>query len=126
VRAISLFSGAGGFDLGMERAGVKIVLQVENDPTCLSVLERHWPDVPRIDDVRKVDVETLCDLSNREAAQRVPPSEERTDGPSLMVQAMCERLRANPSEQEGQHRAAATLGHGELAYLAEYQPAATA
>ena len=53
MRAVSLFSGAGGFEIGLERAGIQTVLQAENDPWCLSVLERHWPDCERVDDVRK-------------------------------------------------------------------------
>ena len=60
MRAISLFSGVGGFEQGFERAGIETVLQVENDPWCLSVLERHWPDVERATDVRQVDAGTLA------------------------------------------------------------------
>ena len=44
MRAISLFSGVGGFELGMQRAGIETVMQVEQDKHCLAVLERHWPD----------------------------------------------------------------------------------
>lgn len=55
MRAVSLFSGAGGFELGFERAGIETVLQVEIDPVCLSVLERHWPETERLHDVRDVD-----------------------------------------------------------------------
>ncbi len=43
----SLFSGAGGLDLGLEQAGMKCTFQVENDKHCLTLLDRHWPDVPK-------------------------------------------------------------------------------
>jgi DNA (cytosine-5)-methyltransferase 1 len=49
---ISLFAGAGGFDLGFDAAGFRCVAQVEIDKTARSVLARHWPDVPRYEDVR--------------------------------------------------------------------------
>src|SRR5215471_2469288 len=55
MRAISLFSGVGGFELGFDRAGIDTVLQVEQDPVCLSVLARHWPDCERRSDVRNLD-----------------------------------------------------------------------
>jgi DNA (cytosine-5)-methyltransferase 1 len=49
----SLFSGIGGFELGFERAGMKVKWQVEIDPFCRKVLERHWPNVQRFSDVRE-------------------------------------------------------------------------
>ena len=55
----SLFSGIGGIELGLERAGLgPVVWQAENDPYCLRVLEKHWPDVRRYTDVRQVDENT--------------------------------------------------------------------
>lgn len=47
-----LFAGFGGIGLGLERAGMECTWQVENDPYCQKVLERHWPQVKRITDVR--------------------------------------------------------------------------
>jgi len=55
----SLFSGIGGFDLGLERAGMEIRFQVEIDPFCQQVLAKHWPNVKRYDDVRTVGAHNL-------------------------------------------------------------------
>jgi len=49
---VSLFAGAGGFDVGFDAAGFRCVAQVEIDKTARAVLARHWPDVPRFPDVR--------------------------------------------------------------------------
>lgn len=54
LRFISLFAGIGGIDLGLERAGMQCVAQVEIDDYATRVLAKHWPDVPRFRDVREV------------------------------------------------------------------------
>ena len=54
MKFISLFAGIGGFDLGLERAGMQCVGQVEIDLNCHTVLAKHWPNVKRMNDIRDV------------------------------------------------------------------------
>jgi DNA (cytosine-5)-methyltransferase 1 len=51
MKVLSLFSGVGGFDLGLEAAGMETVFQCEWDKHATSILQRHWPDVPRWGDI---------------------------------------------------------------------------
>lgn len=65
MRIGSLFSGIGGLELGLERAGVgHVVWQCEIDPTCREVLARHWPQATRFEDVRNATdlpvVDVVC------------------------------------------------------------------
>lgn len=54
MRVLDLFSGIGGFSLGLERAGMTTVAFCEIEPFCRAVLRKHWPDVPQFEDVRKL------------------------------------------------------------------------
>ena len=50
----SLFSGVGGLDLGLDRAGFHCRWQIENEPYAIKVLEKHWPHVKRYGDITTV------------------------------------------------------------------------
>ena len=55
----SLFAGIGGFDLGLERAGMECAWQVEIEDFPRRVLEAHWPGLYRPLDVCDVGGENL-------------------------------------------------------------------
>src|SRR6478752_1115280 len=55
----SLFAGIGGFDLGLERAGMRVIWQSEIDPYASAVLRKHWPHVPNHGDIRAITAATV-------------------------------------------------------------------
>lgn len=58
----SLFSGIGGIDLGLSWAGWTCAFQIEIDPYCRKILKRHWPSVPRHDDIKTFESSRYVDL----------------------------------------------------------------
>lgn len=61
MRVLDLFSGIGGFSLGLERAGMHTVAFCEQNKYCHAVLKKHWPEVPIYDDVRTLTAAQLAD-----------------------------------------------------------------
>lgn len=59
MRVVSLFSGIGAHDLGLEWAGMQIVGQVEIDDYCTKILEKHWPNVKRWRDITTVSANDI-------------------------------------------------------------------
>ena len=59
MKVLDLFSGIGGFSLGLERAGMETVAFCEYDEKCRQVLKKHWPEVPQYNDVRTLTAEKL-------------------------------------------------------------------
>lgn len=56
LKHLDLFSGIGGFSLGLERTGgFETIGFCEIDPFCRKVLRKHWPDVPIWEDVRTIN-----------------------------------------------------------------------
>ena len=96
----SLFSGIGGIDLGLERAGMQCRWQVEIDTYATQVLHKHWPHVTRFHDVRDcgahnlAPVDLICggfpcqDISN--AGKRRGLDGERSGLWSEMYRIVCE------------------------------------
>lgn len=50
----SLFSGIGGLDLGLERAGMEVIWQSEIDPYGCRVLKKHWPEVVNHGNIKEI------------------------------------------------------------------------
>lgn len=59
-KVLDLFSGIGGFSLGLERTGgFETVAFCEIEPYCRRVLAKHWPKVPCYEDIRTLTAEQL-------------------------------------------------------------------
>lgn len=58
---VSLFAGVGGFDLAMERNGVKVVASVEIDKACNQVLAKHFPNAKQFNDITTTKGSDLID-----------------------------------------------------------------
>ncbi|MCP4000455.1 MAG: DNA cytosine methyltransferase, partial [Gammaproteobacteria bacterium] len=60
LHVLDLFSGIGGFSLGLERTGgFKTVAFCEIEAYPRKVLAKHWPDVPQYTDVRELTGDRL-------------------------------------------------------------------
>jgi DNA (cytosine-5)-methyltransferase 1 len=61
-QVLDLFSGIGGFSLGLERTGgFETAAFCEVDKKAQLVLKKHWPDVPIYDDVQDLTAQGLSD-----------------------------------------------------------------
>jgi len=55
LKILDLFSGIGGFSLGLEATGhFETAAFCEIEPYCKQVLKKHWPTVPIFDDIRQL------------------------------------------------------------------------
>ena len=63
LRLLDLFSGIGGFSLGLERSGgFETVAFCEISAPCRHLLAHHWPEVPIYEDVKTLKGEGLGEI----------------------------------------------------------------
>lgn len=63
-KLISLFSGAGGMDIGFHAAGFITAVAVEQDPSCCNTLKRNMPDTPIIEgDITSITTQSILDAA---------------------------------------------------------------
>lgn len=55
----SFFAGIGGFDIGFESAGFDVTVQCEIEPFCVSILDKHWPNIPKLHDIKEVTIDEI-------------------------------------------------------------------
>ena len=61
MKVLDLFSGIGGFSLGLEWAGMSTVAMCEKDPYCRKILAKHWPHLTIHEDIRNLDGNQYAD-----------------------------------------------------------------
>lgn len=84
LRVLSLFSGIGGLDLGLERAGMHIVAHSENDEYASQVLAKHWPDVPNLGDITQIEWDTRLADTGRIIGWTTPTTPVYLDRPNVI------------------------------------------
>ena len=63
LKLLDLFSGIGGFSLGMERTnGFETVMFCEQNEFCQKVLKKHWPNIPCHPDINTLDYKGEVDV----------------------------------------------------------------
>lgn len=136
MNVLDLFSGIGGFSLGLERAGMRTVAFCEVEPYCRAVLAKHWPGVPVHGDIRTLDAATVAayaaDLRrNGLATLAGSAGEGETEGRMLEpsgtgVDLICGGFPCQPFSHAGKRRGAEDDRHlwPEMArVIAEVRPA---
>lgn len=91
-KMLDLFSGIGGFSLGLERLGYKTVAFCEIDKFCQKVLKKHWPRTPICKDVvrlrrflEKLDLSLAASPAKISALQDIKQGFNLTNPPEKPV-----------------------------------------
>ena len=59
LNVLDIFSGIGGFSIGLEAASMQTVAFCEINPFCQKILKKHWPSVPIFSDITTIHKEDL-------------------------------------------------------------------
>jgi DNA (cytosine-5)-methyltransferase 1 len=62
LNVLDIFSGIGGFSIGLEAASMQTVAFCEINPFCRKILTRHWPSIPIFTDITTIHKEDLKKL----------------------------------------------------------------
>jgi DNA (cytosine-5)-methyltransferase 1 len=62
LNVLDIFSGIGGFSIGLEAASMQTVAFCEINPFCQKILTRHWPSIPIFSDITTINKEDLKTL----------------------------------------------------------------
>lgn len=72
MRVLDLFSGIGGFSLGLRRVGMRTVAFCEIDGFCRKILSRHWSAVPILGDITQAEFPTADIIVEASPAKTCP------------------------------------------------------
>jgi DNA (cytosine-5)-methyltransferase 1 len=70
IKALSFFSGAMGLDLGLERAGIEVLLACEQDKACRATIQANKPEIALLGDING------CDAASVRAAAGLATNED--------------------------------------------------
>ena len=133
MNVLDLFSGIGGFSLGLERAGMRTVAFCEIDPYCRRVLAKHWPDVPVYDDVRTLTAARLvADAAGIDEQwskpERNKPRRPQTAAGNSGIDVICggfpcQDISASPARAQALPASALAYGKSTPELLGRFDPA---
>lgn len=71
INALSFFSGALGLDLGLEMAGIEVLLASEIDKACRETITLNRPETALIGDIRDYSAPEIRDLARLDAEEEI-------------------------------------------------------